>query len=151
MCSRAPWPLTLWLLLGCGRYRQYQSQLSSAPLARACGAGEWWDEFRAATHGQGGFIWDFVDQGLEVRGWAGSRYPSWAYGGDFGERVHDAQFNINGLCFPDRTPHPAMHEVALARPLSRAQPLAPNACCGCGGAAIATHHTTQVLGVARRV
>ena len=33
------------------------------------------------------------------------------YGGDYGEFVHDAQFCVNGLNFPDRTPHPAMHEV----------------------------------------
>ena len=36
---------------------------------------------------------------------------------DFGDRVHDAQFCINGLTFPDRTPHPAMEEVRTAPPL----------------------------------
>ena len=34
----------------------------------------------------------------------------WAYGGDFGETVHDAQFICNGLVFPDRSPHPALLE-----------------------------------------
>ena len=33
------------------------------------------------------------------------------YGGDFGEPIHDAQFNINGLVFPDRTLHPGCAEV----------------------------------------
>ncbi len=60
---------------------------------------------------QGGFIWDWVDQGLLKRDSTGKAY--WAYGGDFGEERHDANFNINGLVWPDaeRTPHPAMEEV----------------------------------------
>ena len=33
------------------------------------------------------------------------------FGGDSGETMHDAQFCVNGLLFPDRTPHPAMFEV----------------------------------------
>lgn len=34
-----------------------------------------------------------------------------AYGGDFGDPIHDAQFCINGLVFPDRQPHPGLAEV----------------------------------------
>ena len=61
---------------------------------------------------QGGFIWDWVDQGLLrwVTNADGERVEAWAYGGDFGEPVHDAQFCINGLVFPNREPHPACHE-----------------------------------------
>ncbi|EOD17237.1 hypothetical protein EMIHUDRAFT_459017 [Emiliania huxleyi CCMP1516] len=58
----------------------------------------------------GGFVWDWIDQGLarvDVR--SGRTY--YAYGGDFGEATHDGDFNINGLCFPDRRPHPALEEV----------------------------------------
>ncbi len=75
---------------------------------------------------QGGFIWDWVDQGLVhwVTNADGERVEAWGYGGDFGEPVHDAQFCINGLVFPDRTPHPACHEckavMARARPPARA-------------------------------
>ena len=62
---------------------------------------EWWEEFRRASHGQGGFVWDWIDQGLaRVDGRSGRTY--YAYGGDFGEATHDGDFNINGLCFPDR-------------------------------------------------
>ena len=74
---------------------------------------EWWEAFDAHEHAQGGFIWDWVDQGLA----ATSSLPQsdgdtyYKYGGDHGEIVHDAQFCVNGLNFPDRTPHPAMHEV----------------------------------------
>jgi beta-galactosidase len=54
---------------------------------------------------QGGFVWDWIDQGL-ARG--GGRADG--YGGDFGPKsgVHDAQFCINGVCLPDRTAKPAM-------------------------------------------
>lgn len=68
-------------------------------------------------HGlQGGFIWDWVDQGLVKTTDSGEEY--WAYGGDFGEEIHDFDFCINGLIWPDRTPHPAMYEFKkLAQPL----------------------------------
>jgi beta-galactosidase len=32
----------------------------------------------------------------------------WAYGGDFGDVPHDLNFCLNGLIWPDRTPHPAL-------------------------------------------
>ena len=53
-----------------------------------------------------------MDQGLLhwVTNADGERVEAWAYGGDFGEPVHDAQFCINGLVFPNRVPHPACHE-----------------------------------------
>ncbi|KAK9846491.1 hypothetical protein WJX81_005231 [Elliptochloris bilobata] len=73
---------------------------------------DYFDAFESHPHLQGGFIWDWVDQGLLhwVTDADGRRVEAWAYGGDFGEPVHDAQFCINGLVFPDRTPHPACHE-----------------------------------------
>jgi len=57
---------------------------------------------------QGGFIWDWVDQGLKKKDKKGREY--WAYGGDFGDKPHDANFCINGMIWPDRTPHPVMYE-----------------------------------------
>lgn len=56
----------------------------------------------------GGFIWDWVDQGLYKTTDDGKRY--FAYGGDFGEEYTDGAFCLNGLIFPDRTPHPALLE-----------------------------------------
>ena len=58
---------------------------------------------------QGGFVWDWVDQGLSQRAANGTKY--WAYGGDFGDEPNDRDFCINGLVWPDRTPHPAMWEL----------------------------------------
>ncbi len=60
---------------------------------------------------QGGFIWDWVDQGLAETTPDGEKY--WAYGGDYGPKgvPSDGNFLLNGLVFPDRTPHPALWEV----------------------------------------
>jgi len=69
---------------------------------------EYWDAIES-THGlQGGYIWDWVDQGLLKKDEKGVEY--WAYGGDFGDEINDRNFCINGLIWPDRTPHPAMRE-----------------------------------------
>lgn len=70
---------------------------------------------------QGGFIWDWVDQGLltSAPGPDGRLVAFYGYGGDFGDPCHDAQFCINGLVSPDRVPHPACWEVkAVQAPLA---------------------------------
>jgi len=53
---------------------------------------------------QGGFVWEWIDHGLA--------HPElgFAYGGDFGEEVHDGNFVCDGLLFPDRTPSPGLAE-----------------------------------------
>lgn len=70
---------------------------------------DYWDAFRSYPRLQGGFIWDWVDQGLEKTDSEGTTY--WAYGGDFGDTYNDRQFCINGLLFPDRSPHPSLFEA----------------------------------------
>lgn len=37
----------------------------------------------------------------------------WAYGGDFGDTPNDLNFCLNGLTWPDRTPHPALHGSSI--------------------------------------
>ncbi|MBN2046695.1 MAG: DUF4981 domain-containing protein [Anaerolineaceae bacterium] len=69
---------------------------------------EYWDAIRKYPRLQGGFIWDWVDQGLLKTTEDGKEY--WAYGGDFGDEINDANFCLNGLITPDRQPHPAMWE-----------------------------------------
>lgn len=77
---------------------------------------EYWEAFWNYHGLQGGFIWDWVDQGIRKVDEKGRSY--WAYGGDFGESIHDFDFCINGLVWPDRRPHPAMHEFKkLAQPV----------------------------------
>jgi beta-galactosidase len=70
---------------------------------------KYWEAFKAYPRLQGGFIWDWVDQGLTKHTDSGEAY--WAYGGDFGDTENDRQFCINGLLFPDRTPHPHLFEA----------------------------------------
>lgn len=70
---------------------------------------EYWKAFKEYPRLQGGFIWDWVDQGLIKHTDDGTAF--WAYGGDFGDTENDRQFCINGLLFPDRTPHPHMFEA----------------------------------------
>jgi beta-galactosidase len=69
---------------------------------------EYWDAIEGNLGLQGGYIWDWVDQGLRKKDEKGVEY--WAYGGDFGDEINDKNFNINGLISPDRIPHPAMYE-----------------------------------------
>jgi beta-galactosidase len=70
---------------------------------------EYWDAIESHHGLQGGFIWEWIDHGITQTDKNGVKY--WAYGGDFGERKHDANFCCDGLVWPDRTPHPAMWEV----------------------------------------
>jgi beta-galactosidase len=70
---------------------------------------DYWQAFREYPRLQGGFIWDWVDQGLSKTDENGVHY--WAYGGDFGDTLNDRQFCINGLLFPDRTAHPSLFEA----------------------------------------
>lgn len=72
---------------------------------------DYWDVIEKYPILQGGFIWDWVDQGLLKTNEAGEQY--WAYGGDFGPEgiTSDGNFCINGLVWPDRKPHPSLFEV----------------------------------------
>jgi beta-galactosidase len=72
---------------------------------------DYWDVIEKYPKLQGGFIWDWVDQGLMAKNKDGEKF--WAYGGDFGEEgvPSDGNFCINGLVWPDRTPHPGLSEV----------------------------------------
>ena len=72
---------------------------------------EFFDIMKGHPHMQGGFIWDWVDQGIDAVGRDGRHY--WAYGGDFGAWMypHDENFCCNGVVSPDRTPHPGLMEV----------------------------------------
>lgn len=78
--------------------------------------GSLWDQWKAIykyPNLQGGYIWDWVDQGIAVKDENGKEY--WAYGGDFGTNMpSDGNFCCNGIVNPDRTPHPAMNEVKYA-------------------------------------
>jgi len=87
-------------------------------MGNSCGnLKEYWEAIESHHGLQGGFIWDWVDQGILKTDEDGQEY--WAYGGDFGDQPNDRNFCINGLVWPDRTPHPAMYEFKkLAQPVA---------------------------------
>ncbi len=72
---------------------------------------DYWDLIYKYDNLQGGFIWDWVDQGLQKKDAKGNTY--WAYGGDFGPKdvPSDGNFCLNGVVNADRTPHPALFEM----------------------------------------
>ncbi|WP_298238995.1 glycoside hydrolase family 2 TIM barrel-domain containing protein [uncultured Algibacter sp.] len=72
---------------------------------------DYWDVIEKYDIMQGGFIWDWVDQGLLTKNDKGEAF--WAYGGDLGgfDLQNDENFCLNGIVNPDRTAHPALHEV----------------------------------------
>ena len=59
---------------------------------------------------QGAFIWDYMDQAIEVEDEVTGRKVL-RYGGDFEDRPADYEFSGNGILFADRTPKPALQEV----------------------------------------
>ena len=72
---------------------------------------EYWDLAEKYPSFQGGFIWDFMDQAL----WKTDGKGKWlAYGGDFGDKPNDDNFNCNGWFDALRNPHPGAYEVKHA-------------------------------------
>ncbi len=72
---------------------------------------EYFDIIKSSPHMQGGFIWDWVDQGIRTKDENGKTY--WGYGGDFGagHLQNDLNFCANGLVAADRSTHPGIYEV----------------------------------------
>ena len=58
----------------------------------------------------GGFVWEWCDHAVDL-----GRTPDgkkvYGYGGDFGEYPHDGNFCMDGLVYPDRTPHNGLKEL----------------------------------------
>lgn len=75
---------------------------------------EYWEVIRKYDVLQGGFIWDWVDQGIFNHDESG--VPYYAYGGDFNARNYnsDENFCMNGLVLPDRKPSTQMPELKKA-------------------------------------
>ncbi len=57
----------------------------------------------------GGFVWEWCDHGVFHRS-PETRKARYLYGGDHGERLHDGNFCLDGLVYPDRTPHTGLLE-----------------------------------------
>ena len=64
----------------------------------------------ASPRHHGGFVWEWRDHGILTHTADGT--PYYAYGGDFGEAVHDGNFVMDGMVLPDDTPTPGLAEFA---------------------------------------
>ena len=72
---------------------------------------EYWEIIRKYPKYQGGYIWDFVDQGLRDKSKLTGK-EIFTYGGDYGRYpASDHNFNCNGIIAPDRRLNPHAHEV----------------------------------------
>ncbi len=109
---------------------QYVSEPRTRPIilieyAHAMGSSngnmrEFWDVFYEHEQAQGGFIWDWMDQGIRLPVLGSQDETFFGYGGDVGPGVPDASgfnrvfgnnFCMNGLLGSDQTPRPAMPVV----------------------------------------
>lgn len=95
----------------------------------------YWEQIYAKPYLQGGFIAEWVDQGLRTPqqtlpaahykkpGWFDKTF--WAYGGDFGPAgtPTDDSYCCNGLVSPDRQPHPELFEVRHVYQSIRCRPV----------------------------
>ena len=103
---------------GCERYSQGENPrpLIQCEYAHAMGNSiggfkEYWDLVRKYPAYQGGYIWDFIDQGLRGKSKITGK-QIWTYGGDYGHYpASDNNFNCNGVINPDREPNPHGYEV----------------------------------------
>lgn len=105
-------------LLGCGpaeAARQRTKPFLHCEYVHAMGNGpgqiqEYEDLVDKYPRLHGGFVWEWRDHGLLARTADGQDY--YAYGGDFGEVVHDGNFVMDGLVLPDDSPTPGLAEFA---------------------------------------
>jgi len=101
------------------------------------GLWEYQELFERHPRCQGGFVWEWIDHGLRARTADGREF--FAYGGDFGEPLHDGNFVADGLLFPDRTPSPGLAELKKV-----VEPVRIAAAPG-GGIQVANLHTFRDL------
>lgn len=70
------------------------------------GLSEYQDLFERYPRLHGGFVWEWVEHGIRRTTPDGREY--FAYGGEFGEEIHDGNFVIDGLVDADRRPRPGL-------------------------------------------
>ena len=103
---------------GCEKYSQGDNPrpLIQCEYAHAMGNSmggfkEYWDLIRKYPKYQGGYIWDFVDQGMRDKSPI-TGCEIFTYGGDYGKYpASDYNFNCNGIIAPDRRLNPHAYEV----------------------------------------
>jgi len=99
--------------------REYLKNDASKPflLVEYChsmgnGPGDFEDYFELIHENDlmcGGFVWEWCDHAI-YKGTAKNGKTMYYYGGDHGEKVHDLNFCMDGLVYPDRRPHTGLLE-----------------------------------------
>lgn len=100
--------------------KDYSKPLILTEYAHAMGNGpgglkEYFDLFYRYDSLAGGFVWEWCDHAVAEQ--TGEGEPHYLYGGDFGEKLHDGNFCVDGLVYPDRRIHTGLKELwNCARP-----------------------------------
>jgi beta-galactosidase len=74
------------------------------------GLAEYQELLESSDRMAGAFVWEWLEHGIRRRTPDGREF--WAYGGDFGEPVHDGNFVADGLVDADRNPRPQLADLA---------------------------------------
>ncbi len=106
-----------WAKSGTEKRRPFIMCEYAHAMGNSCGClSDYWDAIYKYDGLQGGFIWDWIEQGITKTASSGVAY--YGYGGDFGDVPNDVNFCCNGMIMPDRTPKPQMYEFKkVAQPL----------------------------------
>lgn len=79
---------------------------------------EYWDIIYAGDQFMGGCIWEWADHAVYHAPDDKKYKYKYTYGGDHGEKQHDGNFCVDGLVFPDRTPHTGAYQMkTVYRPI----------------------------------
>lgn len=84
---------------------EYGHSMGNSPGALA----DMWDVIDETPQMQGGFVWEFKNHGFAKK--LDNGETTYLYGGDFNEGPNWANFLLDGYCFSDGTPKPAMYEI----------------------------------------
>ena len=71
---------------------------------------DYWDVIYSQPRFMGAFVWEWCDHAVHAGDTKDGR-PIYHYGGDSGEALHDGNFCVDGLVFPDRRVHPGLLEL----------------------------------------
>ena len=108
-----------------GRYKNKPYFLCEYCHAMGVGPGsleDYWKLIYSADNLTGGCIWEWADHSVHNEN---AKYK-YTYGGDHGEKIHDGNFCVDGLFYPNRKPHTGAFEMkAVYRPI-RAEYISDN-------------------------
>ena len=97
--------------------KKYTMPLFLCEYCHAMGNGpgdlrEYWEAIESNKEFFGACVWEFCDHSVAT----GDIYsaPSYTFGGDFGDKPNDGNFCVDGLVYPDRTPHTGLLELKQA-------------------------------------